>query len=157
MFSQVAKAGAEALYHWDFPSDPQYGELNDQTGQPRLSYWVDYWLARVFPSPPGANLLAFNASDTTDLETLAVRNPDNSVVVMVANYAVAAPTDNNGPGLSRVVSLDVSSLGQFTSGSLLKIDSTTDPTNGPTPTTLVPTSPIQVTLNGYGVAFVRVQ
>ena len=45
---------------------------------------------------------------------------------MIANYAVASPTDNNGPGLPRVVSLDVSSLGTFTNGSLLKIDSTTD-------------------------------
>ncbi len=126
MFSQVGKAGAEALYHWDFAADAQYGELDDQTGNPRLSYWVDYWLAHMFPANPGANLLQFTASDTTDLETLAVRNPDNSVVVMIANYAVAASTDNNGPGLSRVVSLDVSSLGAFTNGSVLKIDSTTD-------------------------------
>ncbi len=157
VFSQVAKAGAEALYHWDFPSDAQYGELNDQTGQPRLSYWVDYWLAHTFPSPAGANMLSFNASDTTDLETLAVRNPDNSVVVMIANYAVAAPTDNNGPGATRVVSLDVGSLGTFSNGSLLKIDSSTDAINGPTPTTIAPVSPIQVTLNGYGVAFVKLQ
>jgi hypothetical protein len=117
MFSLVGKAGAEALYHWDFPFDPQYGEFNDQTGQPRLSYWVDYWLAHMFASPPEENLLAFKASDSTDLETLAVRNPDNSVVVMIANYAVAAPADNNGPGSPRVVSLDVGSLGTFTAGS----------------------------------------
>jgi len=157
VFSQVAKAGAEALYHWDFPSDAQYGELNDQTGQPRLSYWVDYWLAHMFPSPAGANMLSFNASDTTDLETLAVRNPDNSVVVMIANYAVAAPTDNNGPGAPRVISLYVSNLGTFSNGSLLRIDSTTDAINGPTPATITPASPIQVTLNGYGVAFVKLQ
>jgi hypothetical protein len=157
MFSLVGKAGAEALYHWDFPSDPQYGEFNDQTGQPRLSYWVDYWLAHMFASPPGENLLAVNASDTTDLETLAVRNPDNSVVVMIANYAVAALADNNGPGSPRVVSLDVSSLGTFTAGSVLKIDSSTDAINGPTPATIAPASPIQVTLNGYGVAFVKLQ
>ena len=157
MFSQVGKAGAEALYHWDFAADAQYGELDDQTGNPRLSYWVDYWLARMFPANPGARLLQFSASDTTDLETLAVRNPDNSVVVMIANYAVASSVDNNGPGLSRVVSLDVSSLGTFTNGSVLKIDSTTDATNGPAPTTIAPASPVQITLNGYGVAFVKLQ
>jgi hypothetical protein len=157
MFSQVGKAGAEALYHWDFAADAQFGELDDQSGNPRLSYWVDYWLSHMFPASPGANLLQFNASDTTDLETLAVRNPDNSVVVMIANYAVASPVDNNGPGLSRVVSLDFSSLGAFTSGSVLKIDASTDVTNGPTPTTVAPASPVQVTLNGYGVAFVKLQ
>jgi hypothetical protein len=157
MFSQAGKAGAQALYHWDFPSDAQYGELNDQTGQPRLSYWVDYWLARMFASPPGANMLGFSTSDTTDLETLAVRNTDNSVVVMVANYAVASPTDNNGPGAPRTVSLDVSSLGTFSTANLLTINGATDVTNGPTATSIAPASPIQVTLNGYGVAFVKLQ
>ena len=157
VFSQLGKAGAEALYHWAFPGDAQYGELDDQTGNTRLSYWVDYWLTQMFPSTPGASLLQFTASDTADLETLAVRNPDNSVVVMIANYAVASPVDNNGPGLPRVVSLDVSGLGAFTSGSVLKLDSTTDPTNGPTAVSVAPTSPIQVTLAGYGVAFVKLQ
>jgi hypothetical protein len=157
VFSQLGKAGAEALYHWDFPSDAQYGELDDQSGHARLSYWVDYWLARLFPSNPGANILQFTSSDTTDLETLAVRNSDNSVVVMIANYAVASAADNNGPGLSRVISLDVSSLGSFANGSLLKIDATTDATNGPTAATISSASPIQVTLNGYGVAFVKLQ
>ena len=157
MFSQAGKAGAEALYQWVFAGDAQYGQLDDQTGNPRLSYWVDYWLARVFPASSGANLLQFTSSDTSDLETLAVRNPDNSVVVMIANYAVASPVDNNGPGLSRTVSLDVSSLGAFTNGSVLKIDSTTDVANGPTPSTVAATSPIQVTLNGYGVAFLKLQ
>jgi hypothetical protein len=157
MFSQVGKAGAEALYHWDFAADAQYGELDDQTGSTRLSYWVDDWLSRMFTASSAVNLLQLSSSDTTDLETLAVRNPDNSVVVMIANYAVASPLDNNGPGLSRTVSLDVSSLGPFTNASVLKIDSTTDATSGPTPTTVAPTSPVQVTLNGYGVAFVKLQ
>jgi hypothetical protein len=157
MFSQVGKAGAQALYQWDFAADAQYGELNDQTGKTRLSYWVDYWLARMFASPPGANLLAFNSSDTTDLETLVVRNDDNSVVVMVANHAVASPTDNNGPGAPRTVSLDLSSLGTFSTANLLTIDAATDATIGPTAASIAPNSPIQVTLNGYGVAFVKLQ
>jgi hypothetical protein len=157
MFSQVGKAGAQALYHWDFPSDAQYGELDDQTGKPRLSYWVDYWLARMFASPPGANLLTLSNSDATDLEILAVRNDDNSVVAMVANYAVASLTDNNGPGAPRTVALDVSSLGSFTSGSLLTVDATTDITNGPAPVTVSPASSIQITLKGYGVAFLKLQ
>lgn len=56
-----------------------------------------------------------------------------------------------------MVSLDVSGLGAFTSGSILKLDATTDATNGPIPTAIAATSPIQVTLNGYGVAFVKLQ
>jgi hypothetical protein len=157
VFSQMGKAGAEALYHWDFPSDAQYGELDDQTGATRLSYWVDFWLERMFPANPGANILQFSSSDTADLETLAVRNPDNSVVVMIANYAVASSVDNNGPGLTRMVSLDTSGLGTFSSASLLKIDATTDATNGPVAATVAPGSPMQLTLSGYGVVFVKLQ
>ena len=42
VFSQLGKAGAQALYHWDFGADAQYGEMNAATGQLQLSYWVDY-------------------------------------------------------------------------------------------------------------------
>ena len=64
---------------------------------------------------------------------------------------------NPGPGLPRAVSLDVSSLGTFSNGILLKIDATIVVTNGPTPLTIATTSPFRVTLNGYGVAFVKLQ
>jgi hypothetical protein len=113
--------------------------------------------ARMFASPPGANLLAFNSSDDTDLETLAVRNDDNSVVVMVANHAVASALDSNGPGAPRTASLDLSSLGTFSSANMLTIDAATDASVGPAFTSIAPNSPIQVTLNGYGVAFVKLQ
>ncbi len=52
VFSQLGKAGAAALYQWVFADDTQYGELDNQTGKPRLSYWVDYWLQHKFPAPP---------------------------------------------------------------------------------------------------------
>src|SRR6202167_3052330 len=51
VFSQLGKAGVQALYHWDFGADAQFGEVNASTGQTQLSYWVDYWLQRMFPSP----------------------------------------------------------------------------------------------------------
>jgi hypothetical protein len=39
VFSRLGQAGVQALYHWDFAADPQYGEYNvDQTtGQLQLS------------------------------------------------------------------------------------------------------------------------
>jgi len=157
MFSQVGKAGAQALYQWVFAGDAQYGELDDFTGNPRLSYWVDYSLGHLFPTTAGAKLLQFSSTDSTDIEILPVRNADNSVVVMVADYAVANATDNNGPGLPRTVAVDVSALGAFTSGSLLLIDANTNVTTGPMPTTVAVTSPVQITFNGYGVAFLKLQ
>jgi Glycosyl hydrolase catalytic core len=157
MFSQVGKAGAQALYQWVFAGDAQYGELDDSTGDPRLSYWVDDSLEHLFPTTAGAKLLQFSSTDNADIEILPVRNADNSVVVMVADYAVANATDNNGPGLPRTVAVDVSALGAFTGGSLLLIDSNTNVTTGPTPTTVAVTSPVQIAFDGYGVAFLKLQ
>jgi len=157
VFSQLGKAGVQALYHWSFDGDKQYGEFNGSNGNLQLSYWVDYYLTRMFPSGAGASLLNFSSADTSDIEVLPVRDADGSAVVMIANYAVANASDNNGAGLARTVSLDISALGSFSSGSLLVIDSRTNPTTGPVAMSLTPTSPITVSLNGYGVAFLKLQ
>ena len=61
-------------------------------------------------------MLQYTSSDDAELETLPVINGDGSVVVMVANHAVSASTDDNGPGVARTVQVDVSALGTFSSG-----------------------------------------
>ena len=157
VFSQVGKAGAQALYHWDFAADAQYGELNGSNGQTQLSYWVDFWLAKLFPAGSGQQLLQFTNSDNADIEVLPVRNTDGSVVVLISNHAVASLTDNNGAGLPAKVSLDVSALGSFASASLVTIDSRTSAATGPAPASMSSSSPISIDLNGYSVAFVKLQ
>jgi hypothetical protein len=160
VFSQLGKAGIKALYHWDFAADAQFGEVNVTTSQAQLqlSYWVDYWLQRMFPSPPGATLLGYADTDSTELEILPVLNSDGSVTVMVANHAVNMPnTDNNGPGAPRTIDIDVSALGSFTTGSLLTIDASTDVSAGPTATSVTPSPQMTVVLNGYGVAFLTLK
>jgi hypothetical protein len=126
----------------------------------QLSYWVDYWLGQYFPSnpdvtPTGADILQLGVSEDSSVETLAVKNGDGSVVVMVADHAVQATTDNNGPGDPRVVAIDLSALGTFSSASLLTIDKNTDVTNGPTATSLTPAAHMTIQLGGYGVAFLK--
>jgi hypothetical protein len=156
VFSQLGKAGIQALYHWDFAADAQFGEVNVATSQAQLqlSYWTDYWLERMFPSPPGASLLQYTDTDSAEIETLPVLNSNNSVVVMVANHAVNNPaTDNNGPGAPRSVLIDVSALGKFTSGSLLTIDASTEATTGPVASSVTPAAQMTINFNGYGVAF----
>ncbi len=157
VFSQLGKVGVQALYHWDFDADAQFGEINYNTDALQLSYWVDYWLARMFPHPPGANMLQFTNTDDPEIEVLAVQNPDDSVVIMLANHAVNASTDNNGPGAPRTISIDVSSLGSFTSGSLLTIDASTGVTAGPTATSVTPGPQMTVAFTGYGVAFLTLK
>jgi hypothetical protein len=154
VFSQFGKAGVQALYHWDFDADAQFGEVDYNTDGIQLSYWVDYWLARLFPYPPGTNILQFTNTDDAEIEILPVLNTDGSVVVMVANHAVNMPkTDNNGPGAPRTINIDVSALGAFTSGSLLTIDASTSVNSGPTTTSVIQGAQMTVTLSGYGVAF----
>lgn len=155
VFSQLGKAGNQALYHWDYDADQQYGEVDFNSANKYLSYWVDYYLARYFPSPPGSNILTVDTTETTTVEILGTRNDDGSVVVMVANHAVHSSSDNNGPGDPRTVVVDVSSLGAFSSATQLTIDANTDPANGPTSVAVTVTPRMTVTLNGYGVSFLE--
>jgi uncharacterized protein (TIGR03437 family) len=155
VFSQLAQVGSESLYHWDHDADAQYGEVDYNTGNLYRSYWVDYYLAHFFPSPPGADILHTSNTNSGALEALAVRNDDGSMVVMLVNHKVASANDNNGPGVPTAVALDVSALGAFSSVTQVTIDATTDPTRGPTPAAANFVPQMQVTLNGYSVSFLR--
>jgi hypothetical protein len=152
VFSQFAKVGVQALYHWDFGADAQYGEVDYNNGNLQLSYWVDYWLARMFPAASGANILQLT-NDDANVEVLAAQNTDGSVVIMLANHDVASQTDNNGPGAPQTASVDFSALGNFSSASLLTMDAGTSVSTGPVASSVTATSPITISLNGYGVAF----
>ena len=157
VFSQFGKNGVQLIHHWDFDADKQYGEVDYSTGAVQLSYWVDYWLARIFANPPGADLLDYTVTDTTDLETLPVLNADGSVTVMVSNFAVKSAGDNNGPGAPRTVQIDTTALGNFATASLLTIDASTNVATGPTPLSFTPATQTEITLNGYGVAFLTLK
>jgi len=187
VFQQLGEAGAQALYHWGFGTDQQYGEVGSPTGGPpyaeQLSYWVDYYLAHWLPSPPGQDILQTTATGccaTTmangwagsgglqmDTQTMAVRNVDGSVVILMSNYALAPVQataangnstvnfDNNGKGTSRTFALDLSSLGTFNSATLVTLDVNTPLPGGPVPQSLSPSAQMQVTLPGYGAALLR--
>jgi uncharacterized protein (TIGR03437 family) len=166
VFELLGQAGAQALYHWDFSSNAQFGET-DASGDPYLSYWVDYYLSHWLPSPPGQDILQTTSSGCClwignginilglDTHTLGLRNPDGSVVILMSNHAVRnILTDNNGSGASRTFALDLSALGTFTSAALVTLDATTPP-GGPALQSLTPGAQMQVTLPGYGAALLR--
>ncbi len=160
VFSQLSQAGVQGLYHWDFDADQQYGEVDYNTGATYRSYWVDYWLGRYFPAPPGGpypQILNLSVTETSTVETLAVQEPDGSVVIMIADRAVHSSTDDNGTGDPRTVVVDLSEWPAFSSASLLTIDANTDPTAGPTAQSITPAERIPVTLGGYGVAFLSLK
>jgi uncharacterized protein (TIGR03437 family) len=164
-FELLGQAGARALYHWDFSSTAQYSEV-DSSGNPYLSYWVDYYLSHWLPSPPGQDILQTSASgcclwiDNTgavlglDTHTLALRNPDGSVVILMSNHAIQKFKDNNGTGASRTFALDLSALGAFNSATLVTLDAVT-PLSGPQLQSVAPSAQMQVTIPGYGAALLR--
>lgn len=156
VYSQVGKAGAQALYHWSYAGDQQYGEFNNSTGQLQLSYWVDYWLGKYFGQGQW-NLLSASTNDDENVEALAVQKSGGPTLVMIVDHAVASSTDNNGAGAPRTVLVDVSALGAFTSGKQLTLDGSTSPTTGPSEQSVTPAAQIQVTLNGYGTTILTLQ
>jgi hypothetical protein len=154
VFSQLGKVGNQALYHWDYDADPQFGEVDYGSGSRYLSYWVDYWLGQLYPqSPVSPDILTLTVTESTTVEVLATKNNDGSVLLMVADRAVLSPTDNNGAGDLRTVVMDVSALGNFTSASQLSIGAGINLANGPQRASITPASKITVNLPGYGVAF----
>ncbi|HEY1424777.1 MAG TPA: hypothetical protein VGF20_15085 [Candidatus Acidoferrum sp.] len=163
VFSQLGKAGNQGLYHWDYDADAQGGEVDYTTGNKYLSYWVDYWLAKTFPSTPaspGPDILALTNTEPTanaTLELLATRNADGSVVLMVADRAVHASGDNNGTGDPRTVVFDISALGNFSSAAQLVIDKNTSVTSGPMPTAISLSPKLAISLGGYGVTMVTLK
>jgi uncharacterized protein (TIGR03437 family) len=186
VFQQLGEAGVQALYQWGFGTDEQYGEVGSPTGGPpytvQLSYWVDYYLSHWLPSPPGQDILQTTISGccatneangwagspfTFDTQTMAARNVDGSVVILMSNYALAPVTaspangnstinfDDNGVGTTRTFAVDVSALGAFTSATLVTLDASTPLPGGPVPQSVTPAAQMQVTLPGYGMALLR--
>ena len=159
IFSQLGKANVQALYHWAFAADPQYGEVN--VDQPtlfvQLSYWVDYWIGQLYPADTASTILSSTDTDPGNVEVLAIKQASGKVVVMICDHAVANATDNNGAGVPKVVELDLSALGTFSTASQLTIDASTNPATGPTPQNVTYASKMQFTMRGYGVTFLTLQ
>jgi hypothetical protein len=153
VFSQLGKAGNQALYQWDYTADQQYGEV-DGSGNLFLSYWVDKTLGSVYPwtqSSAGPDILSADVSETSTVEVLATKAANGSVTVMVANHAVKSSGDNNGSGAARTVVVETST--GFSSATLLTIDATTSTTSGPAVAAVPVTGRQAIVFKGYGVAF----
>lgn len=179
VFSQWAQAGSHSLAHSDFEQDPSnmslmYAEVAYATGQPYLSYWVDYYLQRYFPycapdepptcQAPTSNILTVSTSEpagSQTVEILATANSDGSVVVMAVDHAINGPNDDNGPGAPRTVVIDISQLGNFSSATELTIDANNivDPNTAqasqPAAVSVTPAPQMTLNLGGYGVTFLK--
>jgi hypothetical protein len=154
-FAQFARAGVSALYHWHFTGGTQYAEFNteDVPAHLQLSYWLDLWLGRLFPTEAPLEILTVTNPDPSHIEVLATRAHDGKIAVLVANHAVRNLTDNNGAGAPRILLLDLSALSGFSTATQLAFDAGTDPEKGPEPVKSAPPPRLTIHLSGYGATF----
>jgi len=154
VFSQLAKAGNRALYHWLYSGNQQYGEV-DAGSNKYLSYWVDRTLATAFSTLNSPQIVDFTTADSGEIELLALRGSDGTEKLIVVNHAVQSASDNNGAGAPRTVVLDASQSGRtYAAASVLMLDNSTDIVNGPTGTNLPVQERMPITFSGYGTAIV---
>lgn len=155
VYSQLAKAGNQALYHWQYAADKQYGEVST-SGVPYLSYWADRALANAFSSPTANwSIVTSPATDSTSIEALATVNSTGQLAVLVVNRAVASSADNNGAGLPRTVVMDLSNYSLFYAASQTQVDTNTNTTSGAAWAGVTPAARMTVTLPGYGMAITK--
>jgi hypothetical protein len=150
VFSQLAQAGARALYHWDFDADQQYGGVDFNTGKTYLSYRVDYWLQRYYPS---CGTCGAGASEPWRATPAFVTVPVSSILNLISTESTTVETGQQ-------VCLECSVrclLCNFASANQLTVDASTDPAQGPTAASVTPASRLTMTLNGYGVTFLQLQ
>jgi len=161
VFSQLAKVGNKALFHWDYDADPQYGEVDYNSGNPYLSYWVDQYLSHAYQPAFTLGILQADVTESSDIEVLATVTTNTNVNVMIINHAVHSPSDNNGKGESRTVIVDYSKASlpyraNLTNADIVTFDASTNPATGPTATQVPFSNRIPVTINGYGTAVLGV-
>jgi len=157
-FSQLGKAGSQALYHFLYEGTQAYGEVNSGSNAKTLAYWTDYSIERTFPwNGNSAGSVLYKTTTTEPLATvdvMATLNADNSVSLMVTNYATASPTDDNGSGAARTVYVNLSALGLFSTATETDLNAETSLTTGPTSTTYTPTSTLTLNFAGYGSSMI---
>ncbi len=156
VYSRLTKAGAVGLWHWSYAGGQQYGEMADDSSK-YLSYWVDYYLSNLLGQVP-MDIINSTVTEPERIETFAAMKADGTRVIMLVNHDVASATDNNGPGVAKTVTLDLSGAGAFTTATLIAIDKNTNTTTGPVPQTLTPAGgKVTLTFPGYGVQFITLE
>jgi hypothetical protein len=157
-FTQFGKASSQAFYQFPFEGNTDYGEVNSSSSHRTLAYWTDYWLERTFPwdgVSTGSTIYVTTTTESTPtVAILAVRNADNSVSMMVTDYAAANVADDNGAGAPRLVYVNLTALGTFSSATEVDLNSGTSPTAGPTNSAITPPSngTLTLTMSGYGTS-----
>jgi hypothetical protein len=184
LFSQLGQHGNQSLFQWQYTAghcpyadagcsfddasdtDRQNAEVDYNTGERLISYYVDQALAHKLP--PGGSILDVAKPDpgSSGIDVLATRRVVDGrdvVVVMVVDLAVQNEgTDVNGPGAARNVIVDLSKLfaetgttpASWRASELLIDEAALTRAPAEVGVSILPDQFVPVTFGGYGVAFV---
>lgn len=155
-FQQTAPLGAGIIHQYDVADGPQFGLIDDQTGNVHIAYYVFQLLNQSFP--PGSVVLS-SSSDTSGILSLAVQRPDGHISVMVVNRQLVSNTvkSNCGTGgVATTVNVTLSGITPY-SASVQQLDKnnvncTSNAATAPASQALDVSKPLTVSFPGYGVA-----
>ena len=146
-FAMLAPLHVEMLDTYDIEDSPQFGLLSDQTGKPRIAYWVVKTLDAVFPT--GSTQLAATSS-SRGIVVLAAQRPDGTISVLVANRASASALSSSGVGAPATVTVSLGALAP-TDVRLTRIDASTSIASGPMVVDRGAASTVTLRFPGYGL------
>lgn len=151
-FRNLGLKGVALLNQYDFIEIPQFGLIDDTTGATNLGYWRDMLLNQSFPT--GSTILR-SSSSKANILALAVRQSNGTINILVINRQVNPISSVGGRGLPATVTVQLQDITPAAI-SLQKIDGSTNPSRGPQTVTLSPSTSLQVSFTGYGMAILHV-
>jgi hypothetical protein len=159
VYAETAPHGAGMIHQYDLVDNPQFGLINDTTGNRYIAYFVFQLLDQAFP--PGSVMLSSRSNDSGIL-SLAARKPDGSISVMVVDRKIASNGAHSSCGTGGLATpVKVSLPSQPASVSLQQIDKSnvncsTNAATAPVTQTITPAQDVAVNFSGYGVAVLTV-
>jgi len=134
VFSRFGNAGNESLYHFLYEGSLAYGEVNSANAKktsPIGRIIGSITLSRGMEPPRAHCSTRPRARNPRRLSKSLPLNANNTVSLMVSNYATASTTDDNGTGAARTVFVNLAALGTFGSATRSRLQRLHAGRNGP--------------------------
>jgi hypothetical protein len=152
LFRIAPQFGVEMIQTYNWSEEPQFGMVNRGSGETNRSYWRNYLMHKNFPV--GLTTLDTTTTMPDGITTMAVKEADGTINMLIINKRLENTTVNGGAGIATDVAISVG--GRPIQGiTMQKIDANTTPTSEPPVVSLSTSNPI-VSFSGYGIAIVKI-
>jgi hypothetical protein len=152
LFRIAAQFGVELIQTYNWSEQPQFGMINRSSGVTNLSYWRNLLIHRYFPA--GTTTLNTSTTMPDGITSMAVKEADGTVNILLINKRLENTTVNGGTGIATDVALSVRGK-SIQSITMQKIDASSSATTEPPVVSLSTTDPV-VQFSGYGIALIKI-